>query len=147
MLKVERVYEPPSKEDGYRILVDRVWPRGFTKEKARADEWRKDLAPSNALRKWFGHDPTKWEEFCRRYREELRKTGKWRDLMAIADRAKTEDVTLLFSAKDETRNQPVALSQMVLGSRTRPLVSTGPTITPGTARRDVRSTSSQEPGE
>ncbi len=115
VLKVKRVYDPPSKEDGYRILVDRVWPRGFTKEKARVDEWRRDLGPSDALRKWFGHDPEKWDEFRRRYREELKKTERWADLLAIAQRAKKETVTLVFSAKDEAHNQAVALKEMALG--------------------------------
>jgi uncharacterized protein YeaO (DUF488 family) len=113
VLRVKRIYENPSKEDGRRILVDRVWPRGFTKERARVDEWRKDLAPSDALRKWFGHDPAKWEEFRRRYRAELRGEGKWSDLMAIAERAERENVTLVFSAKDETHNQAVALKEMI----------------------------------
>ncbi len=115
MLKVKRVYDPPSKEDGYRILVDRVWPRGFTKEKARVDEWRRDLGPSDALRKWFGHDPDKWDEFRRRYREELKASGRWRELMEIADRAKKEDVTLVFGARDVAHNQAVALKEMALG--------------------------------
>ena len=95
--------------------MDRVWPRGFTKEKARVDEWRKDLAPSDALRKWFGHDPDKWDEFRRRYRGELQENDRWKDLVALAQRAKTEDVTLVFSARDEERNQAVALREMALG--------------------------------
>ncbi len=115
MLKVKRVYEPASGDDGYRILVDRVWPRGFTKEKAHVDEWRKDLGPSDALRKWFAHDPKKWDEFRKRYRAELEKTGKWADLMQIARRAAKEDVTLVFGAKDTERNQAVALREMALG--------------------------------
>lgn len=115
MLKVKRVYERASRDDGHRILVDRVWPRGFTKEKAHVDEWRRDLGPSDALRTWFGHDPKKWEEFRKRYREELKTAGKWADLMEIAARAKKENVTLVFSAKDEERNQAVALQQMALG--------------------------------
>ena len=114
MLNVKRVYEPLSKDDGYRILVDRIWPRGFTKKRAHVDEWRKDLAPSDALRKWFRHDPEKWEEFRRRYRAELEKAGKWADLRAIAERAKKQNVTLVFSAKDQARNQAVALKEMVL---------------------------------
>lgn len=115
MLKVKRVYEPATAEDGYRIQVDRVWPRGFTKEKAHVDEWRKELAPSDTLRKWFAHDPGKWGEFRRRYRAELRSSGKWTDLMAIANRAKKENVTFVFSAKDVARNQAVALREMALG--------------------------------
>lgn len=115
MLKVKRVYDPPETEDGYRILVDRVWPRGFTKEKARLHEWRRDLGPSDALRKWFAHDPDKWDEFRRRYREELVRAGHWKDLMALAERARNEDVTLLFSARDPAHNQAVALREMALG--------------------------------
>jgi len=115
MLKVKRVYDPPAKEDGVRVLVDRIWPRGVTKERAHVDAWRKDLAPSDALRTWFGHDPEKWDEFRRRYREELRATGKWTDLQALAERARAEDVTLVFSARDEAHNQAVALKEMALG--------------------------------
>ncbi len=115
MLKVKRIYEPAAAEDGHRILVDRVWPRGFTKEEARVDEWRKDLGPSDALRKWFGHDPARWEEFRKRYREELRASGRWDELMRIRARARKENVTLVFSARDATRNQAVALRDMALG--------------------------------
>lgn len=115
MLKVKRIYDSPSRADGVRILVDRVWPRGFTKDKAHVDEWRRDLGPSDALRKWFAHDPGKWDEFRRRYREELRANGRWTGLMAIAERAKKETVTLVFSAKDEAHNQAVALREMVWG--------------------------------
>jgi uncharacterized protein YeaO (DUF488 family) len=119
MLRIKRIYEPPSKKDGRRILVDRVWPRGFTKEKASVDEWRKDLAPSDSLRKWFGHDPKKWEEFRERYRRQLQKEGKGSDLKAIAQRAKRENVTLVFSAKDEEHNQAVALKEVIEGWRPR----------------------------
>jgi len=115
LLKVKRIYEAPSPDDGYRILVDRLWPRGFTKERAHVDEWQKDLAPSNALRKWYGHDPDKWDEFRRRYEEELRKSGKWEDLRSIVERAKEEDVTLVYSSKDALRNQAIALKEMALG--------------------------------
>lgn len=116
VLKVKRVYEPAAPEDGYRILVDRVWPRGFTKEKAHVDEWRKDLGPSDGLRKWFGHDPARWDEFRTKYRAELKKTGRWTDLEELAARARKENVTLVFSAKDEARNQAVALREMILGT-------------------------------
>ncbi|HYM39327.1 MAG TPA: DUF488 family protein [Thermoplasmata archaeon] len=115
MLKVKRVYEPPAKEDGIRILVDRVWPRGMTKEKARVDEWRRDLGPTEALRKWFGHDPAKWDEFRLRYREDLKARSKWEDLRALGERAKKENVTLVYSARDEAHNQAIALKEMVLG--------------------------------
>ena len=115
MLKVKRVYDPPAKEDGYRVLVDRVWPRGLTKEKAHVDAWRKEMGPSDALRKWFGHDPKKWDEFRKRYRAELKGTGRWEDLMALAERARKEDVTLLFGARDVEHNQAMALKEMILG--------------------------------
>ncbi len=115
MLKVKRIYDPPAREDGYRILVDRVWPRGFTRDKAHVDEWRKELGPSDALRKWFGHDPDKWDEFRRRYREELQATGRWVDLMRLAERAQKEDITLVFGAKDAAHNQAIALKEMALG--------------------------------
>ncbi len=115
MLKVKRVYEPPGGDDGYRILVDRIWPRGITKEKAGIHEWRRDLAPSDALRKWFGHDPDKWDEFRRRYRSELEDAGKVPDLRKIADMARSQDVTLVFSARDGLHNQAVALREIALG--------------------------------
>lgn len=72
VVRLKRVFEPPGPEDGHRILVDRLWPRGLTREEAAIEEWAKDLAPSDRLRKWFGHDPRRWAEFRRRYREELR---------------------------------------------------------------------------
>ena len=114
MLRVKRVYDPISKEDGVRILVDRLWPRGLTKEAVHA-EWRRDLSPSNELRRWYGHDPDKWEEFRRRYREELTRAGKWGDVLAIAERSKKETVTLVFGSKELARNQAVALREMALG--------------------------------
>ena len=114
-LKVKRVYDPPATGDGFRVLVDRVWPRGVTREKAHVDAWRRDLGPSDALRTWFGHDPAKWDEFRRRYRAELQGTGRWKDLMALAERAEREDVTLVFGARDADHNQAVALQEMALG--------------------------------
>ena len=78
MFKLKRIYEASEASDGYRVLVDRIWPRGVSKEKARIDLWMKEIAPSDALRKWFGHDPERWEEFQRRYREELQKAN-WTD--------------------------------------------------------------------
>ena len=112
---MKRVYEPASKEDGYRILVDRIWPRGFTKERAHVDEWRKDLAPSHTLRKWYAHDPKKWDEFRRRYRAELEAAGKWGDLERIGKRAAKETVTLVFGSREMERNQAVALRMMITG--------------------------------
>ncbi len=114
MLRVKRVYEPASEDDGVRILVDRLWPRGLTKEAVHA-EWRRDLSPSDELRKWYAHDPNKWDEFRRRYRKELEAAGKWNDVEAIAARAKKETVTLVFGSKERERNQAVALKEMALG--------------------------------
>jgi uncharacterized protein YeaO (DUF488 family) len=117
MLRVKRVYEPRSEDDGARILVDRLWPRGLTKAEVHAEAWRKDLAPSAELRTWFHHDATKWEEFLRRYRAELETSGRWRDLMALASRAQKENVTLLYGSRDTEHNQAVALREMALGRR------------------------------
>jgi len=115
MLRVKRVYEPPSEEDGVRILVDRLWPRGLTKDRVHAEAWRRDLAPSAELRAWFHHDMGKWDEFLRRYRAELEASGGWQDLVSLADRARKENVTLLFGSRDTEHNQAVALREMALG--------------------------------
>lgn len=112
-LRVKRVYEEPEKADGKRILVDRIWPRGLSKEKARLSEWRKDLAPSGGLRKWFGHDPERWEEFVRRYRVELEEGDKLEELRELGRRAEEENVTLLFAAKDTEHNNARALAEFL----------------------------------
>jgi uncharacterized protein YeaO (DUF488 family) len=112
-LRVKRVYEEPETSDGERILVDRIWPRGISKDKARLSGWRKDLAPSNDLRKWFGHDPERWEEFKERYHAELEEAGKMGGLRDIAQRAREENVTLLFGAKDTKHNNARALEAFV----------------------------------
>jgi uncharacterized protein YeaO (DUF488 family) len=112
-IKIKRVYEQPDKDDGRRILVDRIWPRGISKYKAQLSEWRKDLAPSNDLREWFGHDPDRWEEFKERYRAELEEAGKMGDIRDIAERAGEENVTLLFGAKDTQHNNARALEAFV----------------------------------
>ncbi|HWB94497.1 MAG TPA: DUF488 domain-containing protein [Puia sp.] len=106
-LKIKRVYEKPAKEDGTRILVDRLWPRGLTKEKARIDLWLKEIAPSTELRKWFGHEPDKWEEFQKRYRAELR-TNKEQVSLLMEERKKGV-VTLVYGAKDEEHNEALVL--------------------------------------
>jgi len=113
MIRIKRVYEKPDPSDEIRILVDRLWPRGMSKAAARIDEWRKDLAPTDALRKWFNHDPRKWEEFCLRYRNELDASRKMEDLKELAVRVKTETVTLLYAAHDKTRNNAVALKKII----------------------------------
>ncbi len=109
---VKRIYEDRSPQDGYRILVDRLWPRGIKKEKANIDLWLKEIAPSDSLRKWFNHEPEKWEEFKRRYFKELEQK---QDLVEIlAEHAKKGKVTFLFSAKNETCNNAVALKEYFL---------------------------------
>lgn len=117
MIRVKRAYEPPVKDDGARYLVDRLWPRGLTKEALSLDGWLRDVAPSDRLRRWYAHDPAKWEEFCRRYAAELdAKPEAWRPLL---DAAQHGPVTLLFAAKDSHHNNAVAL-QLYLRSRTGP---------------------------
>ena len=108
-LRLKRAYEPPAPEDGVRILVDRLWPRGLGKEKAAVDHWMKDIAPSAELRKWFGHDPERWPEFRRRYREELRRQGALLD--QIGDLAAGGAVTLVYAAHDEEHNDAVVLRE------------------------------------
>jgi uncharacterized protein YeaO (DUF488 family) len=108
MIKIKRVYDPPSKEDGYRILVDRLWPRGLTKEKAKIDLWLREIAPGDELRKWFSHDPKKWEEFRNRYKKEL--ANKQELLLKIMQLEKERGViTLLYSTKEIEHNNAVAL--------------------------------------
>jgi uncharacterized protein YeaO (DUF488 family) len=111
MVQVKRVYESPSSRDGRRILVDRLWPRGLSREKARIDEWVREVAPSDRLRKWFGHDPGKWREFRERYREGL---GRHQDaVVRLARRAARERITLVFGAKDPERNNAVVLKELL----------------------------------
>ena len=109
---LKRVYEPPGEEDGKRILVDRLWPRGLTKEKAAVDLWLKDVAPSTELRKWYGHDPERWTEFRKRYRAELKKNPA--AVAALKREAKDGPVTLLYGAKDEGHNEAVVLREMLV---------------------------------
>ncbi|MCK9306511.1 MAG: DUF488 domain-containing protein [Methanoculleus sp.] len=111
MIRTKRIYEEPSADDGTRVLIDRLWPRGISKEKGNLDRWEKDLAPSNELRKWFGHDPAKWEEFLQRYRAEL--VGKEEELDRLRQEANDATVTLLYAAKDEERNNAVALKRYI----------------------------------
>ncbi|WP_447977721.1 DUF488 domain-containing protein [Candidatus Nitrospira bockiana] len=99
--------------DGIRILTDRLWPRGLSKEKARIDQWRKDLAPSDDLRKWFRHDPAKWNDFRRRYRDELRASERFEALRTLARIACRRRVTLLFAAANEQQNQAIALKELL----------------------------------
>jgi len=111
-IKIKRVYEKPDEEDGIRILVDRLWPRGLTKENASVDLWLKDLAPSTELRKWFGHDPVKWKEFQKRYLQELEKNKK--QGLLLKNQIKKGKVTLVYGAKDEEHNEAVILKDFFL---------------------------------
>jgi uncharacterized protein YeaO (DUF488 family) len=110
MIQIKRVYEKPAKTDGWRVLVDRLWPRGMKKETAKADVWMKDVAPSDALRKSYSHDVEKWPEFQKRYRAEL---AKKKELLAELKKMEREHgtLTLLFGAKDEEHNQAVILAE------------------------------------
>jgi uncharacterized protein YeaO (DUF488 family) len=108
-LLVKRAYEPPASEDGYRALVDRVWPRGRSKEALALDEWAKDLAPSTKLRTWFGHRVERWALFQKRYLEELSSPEQREGLHALLARAGRGPLTLLYGAKDEEHNQAVVL--------------------------------------
>lgn len=107
-IKIKRVYDEYNKNDGTRILVDRLWPRGVRKEDAKIDEWMKDIAPSDSLRKWFNHDPEKWGEFKKRYKKELKDKS---DLVALLSKLEKVKgiITLIYSAKDEEHNNAVAL--------------------------------------
>src|SRR5690625_1957182 len=108
-VKIKRVYEGSEKGDGFRVLVDRVWPRGMTKEKANIDLWLKEIAPSTELRKWFGHDPEKWSEFKKRYKKELKENKE--ALNQVNQQIKKGKVTLVYGAKDEEHNQAVVLQE------------------------------------
>lgn len=109
MITIKRVYKPVNEADGKRVLVDRLWPRGISKEKAKIDEWMKDIAPSNELRKWFNHDPEKFEEFSQKYKEELKEPEKKKELDKLIEMSDGNTVTLVYSAKDEEHNQAVVL--------------------------------------
>ena len=106
---IKRVYEPSESSDGTRVLIDRLWPRGLTKEKARVGLWLKDTAPSTELRKWFGHDPAKWGEFKKRYHKELTKNKEI--ISKLEEQFKNGNVTLVYGAKDEEHNDAVVLKE------------------------------------
>jgi len=111
-VRLKRAYEPPATDDGARILVDRLWPRAISKQALALDEWMKDIAPSTGLRRWFGHDPDRWDEFCRRYAAEVH---EHQDLLdGLRARARKGRITLLFSARDEKHNDAVVLRGLIL---------------------------------
>ncbi len=113
MVRIKRAYEPASRADGYRVLVDRLWPRGVKKDALRADLWAKDLAPSPSLRQWFGHDPARFGEFARRYHAELRAPAARALLAELTRRAAHGTVTLVDGARDETHNGAVVLRDAI----------------------------------
>jgi uncharacterized protein YeaO (DUF488 family) len=112
-VRLKRAYEPPEKTDGTRILVDRLWPRGVSKEEAKLDEWIKEIAPSSELRTWFGHDPRRWDEFRKRYRSELAEHSE--TLKDLRRRAREGPITLVYSARDEIHNDAIVLRNVILG--------------------------------
>jgi uncharacterized protein YeaO (DUF488 family) len=114
-VRLKRAYEAAESSDGMRVLVDRLWPRGVSKDAAAVDLWLKDVAPSTELRKWFGHDPERWPEFQRRYGEEVRKHPE--AFEQLRDLARKQRVTLVYAAKDEEHNDAVVLRRLLLGAR------------------------------
>jgi uncharacterized protein YeaO (DUF488 family) len=110
-IQIKRAYQTASRGDGYRLLVDRIWPRGLGKEAARIDDWMKEIAPSTALRRWFGHEPARWAEFRRRYFAELRDRPKL--VERLVELARSRPLTLVYSAKDEKHNNAVALREFL----------------------------------
>ena len=112
-IKLKRAYDTPAPEDGMRILVDRLWPRGLSKQRAAIDQWMKDISPSSKLRQWFGHDPRRWDEFRRRYATEVHQYPELLD--QLRSLARKGPITLVYSANDEVHNDAVALRHVILG--------------------------------
>jgi uncharacterized protein YeaO (DUF488 family) len=116
MIKLKRVYDDPSPTDGFRVLVERLWPRGLTKKRAAVDLWLKGVAPSPQLRKWFGHDPARWNQFQKRYLEELRERNEAIEL--LKQKEKDSTVTLVYAARDKDHNAALALNRFLRGPLT-----------------------------
>jgi uncharacterized protein YeaO (DUF488 family) len=114
-IRLKRAYEAPSPDDGVRVLVDRLWPRGVRKENAGIARWMKEIAPSTELRRWFGHDPTRWQEFRHRYRSELQQHPA--ELEELSELARNGTVTLVYGARDEAHNDAVVLREVLLYKR------------------------------
>lgn len=110
-IRTKRIYDAPAESDGHRVLVDRIWPRGVSKEEAKLDEWLKDIAPSDILRKWFDHGPEKFEEFGKKYRIELK--DKATELKELREKAEFKTITLLYGAKDTEHNQAIVLQKVL----------------------------------
>jgi uncharacterized protein YeaO (DUF488 family) len=113
MIRLKRAYETPGDDDGQRLLVERLWPRGVSREAASLSGWLKDLAPSPELRRWFNHDPQRWEEFQQRYAAELQAADRQALLRQLAETAQHETVTLIYAARDTQRNSAVVLKQLL----------------------------------
>ncbi len=113
VLRLKRAYEPASPDDGYRVLVERLWPRGVSKQKAKLDAWAKDLAPSAELRRWYQHDPEKWDEFRIRYRQELSEPGRHEALADVATRSRDHMVTLVYASKAGDISNAAALKEFL----------------------------------
>jgi uncharacterized protein YeaO (DUF488 family) len=111
MIRLKRAYEEPSKDDGFRILVERLWPRGLTKQRAALDVWLKDVSPSPELRKWYGHDPSRWKQFQERYWKELQK--KQEPIKLLKQKAREGTVTLVYAARDEEHNSALVLKRFL----------------------------------
>ena len=114
-IAIKRAYEAASAKDGYRVLVDGLWPRGMTKAQLKVDAWMREIAPSASLRKWYGHEPEKWEEFRNKYRQELSKLPRKALLEELVERAGKEQVTLVFAARDAERSNAAVLAEMIRG--------------------------------
>jgi uncharacterized protein YeaO (DUF488 family) len=114
-VRLKRAYEPSAAADGYRVLIDRIWPRGVTHEEAQLDEWARELSPSSELRRWFGHDPARFEEFRRRYTEEL--AAKEGELRELRRRAREGTLTLVYGARDTEHNDAVVLAEILRRGR------------------------------
>lgn len=112
-VRIKRAYDPPDPSDGYRVLIDRLWPRGVSRERAHLNEWARELAPSDELRKWFGHDPQRFAEFRDRYRSELRAHAD--RIAELRDRAEQGPVTIVYGARDRKHNDAVVLAELLLG--------------------------------
>jgi len=112
-IEIKRVYDPPAEIDGERLLADRLWPRGLRKEAAHLSAWLKDLAPSDELRRWFAHDPSRWPEFQERYRVELRAPDKENLIRQVAQKARQGKVTLVFAARDSSHNNAIVLKAVL----------------------------------
>jgi uncharacterized protein YeaO (DUF488 family) len=108
---LRRAYDEPTRNDGYRVLVDRLWPRGVARAEAHLDEWLRDIAPSDELRQWFGPDPARWDDFRRRYRAEL--AGRDEEIGRLVDRATRGRVTLVYGARDEVHNNAVVVREII----------------------------------